>query len=296
MTDGSQAPGQPPQAAPVCPRHSDRVSHVRCQRCGRPTCYECQRQAPVGVQCLDCVAQGKRETRTATTRYGAVVRQDTRPLVTYTLIALCALVFVGQLADPRVTRELMFVPLLGAEEPWRFLTSAFAHSPTLYVHILFNMFALWLTGQQLEPLLGRARFLALFLISALGGSVGYLVIVTRDLEGWYTSAVGASGAVFGLFAALFVLARHLGRDTAGIAVVLGINVVLGFTVPNIAWQAHLGGALTGAAVAGLIAATSPRPRAGDSRAQTLRRWQWPGMAAIVLILIAISWWALLPVM
>lgn len=247
----------------------------------------------MGVQCVDCVAQGQREVRTAQTRYGAVVRPSQRPVVTYTLIALCGIVYLGQLANPRVTSELMFLPWLAADEPWRFLTSAFAHSPTFYAHILFNMFALWLTGQALEPLLGRARFLALYLISAVGGSVGYLVIVTRSLEGWLTPAVGASGAVFGLFAAIFVLSRQMGRDTAGIAVILVINTVLGFTIANVAWQAHLGGAITGAAVAGLIAMTSPLP--GAPEAARRRRWQWPGMAGLTVLLAGISVWALLPV-
>ena len=117
-------------------------------------------------------------------------------------------------------------------------------------------------------MLGRVRFAALYLISALGGSVGYLLLATppgsiADLQqgsSWVVGTVGASGAVFGLFAALLVLNRHLGRSSAGIIGVLAINAVLGFVIPGIAWQAHLGGAITGAVLAALIAVTAPRPR------------------------------------
>ncbi|NLG20438.1 MAG: rhomboid family intramembrane serine protease [Actinomycetales bacterium] len=280
-------------APPVCPRHPDRPSYVNCQRCGRPACPECQRPAAVGIQCVDCVREQARTVRRPTSRFGA--RQaGGRPVVTLTLIAICALVYVGQLTNDRVTFEMMFVPLLAETEPWRFLTAAFAHSPNGVMHILFNMFALWITGQYLEPLLGRVKFLALFLISAIGGSVGYLLLAQLPDQlgqpsGWTTPTVGASGAVFGLFAATLVLNRHLGRETGGIIGVFVINGVLGFVLPNIAWQAHLGGAVTGAAIALVLAATAPAGRTVTETASR-RRWFWPAMLGVLVVLAAASYW------
>jgi membrane associated rhomboid family serine protease len=276
---------QDQQAPPVCPRHPDRVSYVRCQRCARPTCPECQRAAAVGVQCVDCVREQASTVRSARTVFGG--RVTDRPVVSITIIVICALVWIAQRGARDLTFDIAFVPVLGESEPWRFLTSAFAHDQNSIMHIGFNMLALWVVGAQyLEPLLGRLRYAALYLISAVGGSVFFLLLAQppagpvetwNDLGSWGTPAVGASGAVFGLFGALLVLNRKLGRSSAGMYATIVINAVIGFVVPGIAWQAHLGGLLTGAAIAGVIAATSTRER---------RRWQWPGIALVVLVLLA----------
>ena len=280
MSEPAAYPQQ--QVTPVCPRHPDRVSYVRCQRCGRPVCPECQRPAAVGVQCVDCVHQQAKTVRTTRTVFGGTVT-DT-PVVSYAIIAICVVVFVVQTARPSLTSDIWFAPYLGQSEPWRFLTSAFAHGGV--THILFNMLALWMVGAQyLERLLGGVRYAAVYLVSAIGGSVCYLLLSPavpfdpRDPSSWYVGAVGASGAVFGLFGALLVLNRHLGRSSAGMYATIGINAVIGFVIPNIAWQAHLGGLVTGAAVAGIIAATSARER---------RRWQWPGVALVLVVVVALA--------
>lgn len=234
----------PPVGQPVCPRHPDRVSYVRCQRCGRPTCPECQRQAPVGIQCVDCVAEAARTQRAPRTALGAPVSTG-RPVVTITIIAMCVVSFLLQQIVAGWTSRWAFAPFIGETEPWRFLTSAFLHSSSV-IHILFNMVALWMVGPYLESMLGRARFAALYVLSAIGGSVGVLLLASPDALSWYQGVVGASGAVFGLFGAVLVVLRRLGRDARSILVIIGLNIVIGFVVPQIAWQAHLGGLAVGA--------------------------------------------------
>lgn len=282
MTTG---PGVPPGGAhvvPVCPRHPDRESYVRCQRCERPTCPECQRPAPVGIQCVDCVREGAKSVRSARTVLGGRVG-DGRPVVTQTLIGLCVVAFALQWAvGGAFTNEFLFYPPFALSEPWRFITSAFLHSPSFLLHILFNMYALWLTGPYLESLLGRARFLALYLLCGIGGSVGYFVLAvpsTADSSSWFNGALGASGAVFGLWAALIVLNRRLGRDASGITAIIVINGVLGFVVGGIAWQAHLGGLVTGALVAAALAYTPKERRA------VLHPLALGGIAVLLVVLV-----------
>jgi len=271
-------PGDATEQVPVCPRHPDRVSYVRCQRCGRPACPECQRPAPVGVHCVDCVAEAARTSREGRTVFGGRVRAG-RPVVTLTLIGLCAVSYLLQLAVPGWTSQWAFSPLAGAFEPWRFLTAAFLHSPGQVFHILFNMLALWMIGPYLEGTLGRARFAVLYLMSALGGSVASVLLATAT-DSWTTAVVGASGAVFGLFGAVLVVLRRLGRDAGPIIGILVLNGVLGFVLPNIAWQAHLGGLVVGA-VLGAAFAYAPRER------RALVGWAAP--VAVLVLLVGATW-------
>ena len=271
-------PWQATEQVPVCPRHADRISYVRCQRCERPVCPECQRPAAVGVQCVDCVREQSRGRRQARTVFGGLA-SDGRPVVTITIMVICVVLFLLQWGtQDAVTRALDFYPPVAVAEPYRFLTSAFLHSTSFLLHIVFNLYALWLVGPYLEGLLGRAQYAALYLLSAVGGSVGfYLLVSPSDPQAWQTSAVGASGAVFGLFGALFVVNRRLGRDVGGIVVVLLINAVLGFVASGIAWQAHLGGLITGTATAAVLAYL-PRGRPGA---------RWAGIAAVAVVLVAV---------
>jgi membrane associated rhomboid family serine protease len=158
----------------------------------------------------------------------------------------------------------------------------------MMLHIALNMLFLWQIGPYLEGLLGRARFVAIYLLSAVGASVGVVLLApapttllhsaaeAQTYAAWGTGVVGASGAVFGLFGALFVLNRHMGRSSAALYAVLIVNAIFGFLYPGISWQAHLGGLLTGAAAAAVIARLS---------APGLRRWQLPALALILLLIV-----------
>ncbi|MBP2388267.1 rhomboid family intramembrane serine protease [Paeniglutamicibacter kerguelensis] len=265
---------------PVCPRHPERISYVTCQRCGRPVCAECQVTAAVGTQCVDCVREANRNIPTTRTVFGGKAT-DGRPMVTYVLIGINVVVFGLQMLFSGLTSELLYAGIYtspyGSAEPWRMLTSAFAHSPTFIGHIAFNMYALYICGRVLEPMLGRSRFLALYLISALGGSVAVLLIANP-----LVSVVGASGAVFGLFAAMFVLLRSRGIPVVQVAILVAINLAIGFVIPGIAWQAHVGGLVLGAACAGIFA-YAPK---GAHRSLM----QWAGLAILVMLLVAVTFW------
>ncbi|GGM11813.1 rhomboid family intramembrane serine protease [Promicromonospora citrea] len=278
---------EPTEAAPpVCPRHPDRVAYVRCQRCGRPACPECQRPAAVGVQCVDCVRESRRTAPRARTVFGGVVGGTTtaaRPVVTFTIIGICVVSWILQLVTGgRWTELLWFWPWGGAVEPWRFLTASFLHS-TSPLHILFNMYALWITGQFLEPLLGRLRFTVLCLLAAVGGQVAVLLLAGDPYtsSAWVTPVVGASGMVFGLFGAMLPVLRRLGRSLGQVLVLLAINGAIGFFVPRISWQAHLGGLVVGALVA-VAYAYAPRER------RALVAWLVPVVGVAVLVALAVG--------
>jgi membrane associated rhomboid family serine protease len=246
-------PADPPTSVPTCFRHPRRETYVSCVRCGRPACPDCLRSAAVGQQCVECVRDGSRGTRSAGTVFGG--RPTAAARVTWVLVGLNVLLYLVELAHPSLANDWAMLgraqitsggPLQGvAEGQWyRLITSAFLPPPGLSglgpLDIAFNMWALILVGPALERLLGHVRFLTVYLVSAIGGSVMFYLIGPTNVE-----ALGASGAIFGLFGAWFVVARRLRLDSRWIVTVVVLNLVLGFVVPGIAWQAHVGGILAG---------------------------------------------------
>ncbi|MCH8570997.1 rhomboid family intramembrane serine protease [Nesterenkonia sp. AY15] len=247
---------------------------------------------------MDCLARARDEFQRrrppARSQFGAVLRDDQRPVVTFTVIGLCVLLFSLQLLgsavtdanpDP-VTGALWYAPLQTSSwafEPWRMLTSALVHSPANAMHLLFNMFALWFIGRAIEPALGPLRYIALLTLSALGGSVAVLFLTPA-----WTPTLGASGAVFGLFGALFILMRATGSQTGGILALIAINVVISFVVPGISWQGHFGGLVIGALCA-LVFSKAPARSSTDRRQDARRRARWQGFGllgiAVVLVLL-----------
>lgn len=251
-----------PSREDFCYRHPDRRSYVLCQRCGRTVCGECQTQAPVGVICPECMreqrAQAPRTKPAAFTRMRSAAGRGA-PVVTYSIIGVTLVVYVLQfLTGSLLTNLFAFTPqaFVLSIEPWRALTSLLLHGSIL--HVLLNMYTLWLFGQLLESMLGRWRFLALYLIAGLAGSIG--VVVFADPFTW---VLGASGAIFGLMGAFVVIQRRLGGNLTQLYVLLAINLAIGFLPgANISWQAHLGGLIGGALVGLIYLETRDRSRRG----------------------------------
>ncbi|MFC4564091.1 rhomboid family intramembrane serine protease [Nocardiopsis mangrovi] len=281
----SASPSQPDsgaKAVPTCFRHPDRETYVRCNRCERPICPDCMRDAPVGHQCVQCVAEGQKSVRRPRTVFGGRVAD--RPYVTWVLLGLIGLGFLAQQAVPDVTLQFQMWGVGVINGQWyRLLTAAFLHGGI--VHLAFNGFALWVVGRQLEEWLGHGRYLALWVLGALGGSVLTLLVTPMQ------PSVGASGAIFGLFAAVFVVGRRLRTDTRYILGLLVVNLLITFVVPQISWTAHVGGLLTGFA---LTAAYAYLPRGGngadrpDLRTRTLVHAAATVGCAVLLVALAVG--------
>jgi membrane associated rhomboid family serine protease len=246
-----------PEVPPTCFRHPDRETWVSCVRCGRHACPDCLRQAAVGQQCVECVrgASGGQGTRQPRTAFGG--RVVANATVTWTLIGLNVLLFLVELGYPNLANDwgllgyALFSPNghfqgIAAGQWYRLVTSAFLPPATGlgglgFLDILFNMWALFAVGPALEQLLGRSRFLAVYLLSAIGGGVAFFLIGPSN-----ELALGASGAVFGLFGAWFVVARKLRLDIRGIITIIVINLVFSLIYRStIAWQDHVGGLIVG---------------------------------------------------
>ncbi len=254
MTTPDQASSAGQETPPTCYRHPNRETWVSCVRCGRHACPDCLRQAAVGQQCVECVREaGQRQPRTA---FGG--RPVANAAVTWTLVGINVALFLVELAKPSLAYDwglLGYAPIrtggpvqgIAAGQWYRLFTSAFLPPATGLgglglLDILFNMVALVVVGPSLEQLLGRVRFLTVYLLSALAGGVAFFL-----LGQYYVLALGASGAVFGLFGAWFVVARRLRLDVRGIVTIIAINLAFSLLYRStIAWEAHVGGLVVGA--------------------------------------------------
>jgi len=194
--------------------------------------------------------------------------------VTFTLIGINVAVYIAEVIFPGLG-EYLFYANVGSDTEYgsllRVFTSGFAHSQTQITHILFNMYSLFVLGTLLEPMLGRWRFLTLYLFSIFGGGLGFLLLSTQ-----FGSVVGASGAVFGLMGAYLVFLVVLKLNAGQMYFIIGLNLLLGF-IPGIAWEAHVGGLIVGGAVGYVLVSTRDRSR---------KNLQILGLLAIGVILIA----------
>jgi membrane associated rhomboid family serine protease len=271
---------------PTCYRHPDRETWVSCVRCGRHACPDCLREAAVGQQCVECVRGASSGGRAARTVFGG--RQAAGAIVTWTLVGLNILVFLIELAKPSLLYQwaMLGTPALtpggvqsgvAGGQWYRLITSAFTSPGTSinglgFMDILFNMWALIVVGPSLEPALGRVRFVAVYLLSALGGSVLFYYMQPHGL------AAGASGAIYGLFGAWFVIARKLRLDVRGIVTIIAINLAFSlFYRSTIAWQDHVGGLIVGALTA---AAFAYAPRKNRTAFQA-------GAALLILVILVV---------
>jgi membrane associated rhomboid family serine protease len=289
--DRGGAVAHPEPGSQVCYRHPKRETGVTCSRCDRPICPECMREASVGHQCPECVADGRRTVRKARTAFGGT-QWGRLGYVTNSLIVLNVLAMVAAMGSAWLdsgaagaARSLAgsgFLRLWGdltplhewgsvlgyaryatdpqqiphgiaAGEYYRLLTGMFLHYGV--VHLVLNMSTLLLFGRYLEERLGPVRFLALYLLAGIGGNV-----IVFALEAPNVPTAGASGALFGLFGALLLVLRRLGRNTSPITSLLITNLIMTFTVPGISIFGHLGGLVSGGAVGGGFAYAPTRRR------------------------------------
>lgn len=257
-----------PTAIPTCYRHADRETRLSCSNCGRPVCVECVRSAPVGQKCPECAkpAPGATVIRGRDVVGGGLRRGAP---VSFALIAVCVVAFLLSQALPDLILGYgaQGTQAVLAGQWWRLVTTAFLHSTSNFLHIAFNMYALYLFGPSLERHVGGFAFLGLYLASAVAGGTAF--VVADALWGSGNGVVvGASGAVFGLFGGMLAIAWRNRGSAAGQAslrslmTMLVLNLLLGFAVPGIAWQAHLGGLAAGALISLVWEALPARRRRG----------------------------------
>jgi len=284
VTASGPGPAAGPDAAPSCARHPDRPTALACTRCGRPACPDCLRPAPVGAHCVDCLAESARTTRTARTVGGAPARATTTPVVTITLVAVNVAVFVltalsagsawDNVASPWVAATWLVPADVAAGEWYRLITAGFLHAGPL--HIAFNMIALWVLGRDLELVLGRLRYGLLYGVSLLGSSTAVTLLGAPDRP-----VLGASGAVFGLMGGLVIVLRRLRMSPGPALVTIAINVVLTFTIPGLSVLGHLGGLVTGLAVAAALVHGPGRSRPAAGLLAV------GGITALLVVLVAL---------
>ncbi len=301
---GQGAAGSIPDTPPTCYRHPDRETWIRCQRCERPICPDCMSSAAVGFHCPSCVKEANRGSRQFRTPYGGQRVADPR-LTSFVLIGINVAVWLviqatggrasavidklallpeGRCTDvasggffPNATESACAVSdqtwIQGVADGawWQILTSTFTHVQPL--HIGFNMLALYFLGPVLENVLGRSRFLALYLVSGIAGSAA--VMLLSDPHG---QTLGASGSIFGLMGALAVVALKVRGQLQSVLMWIGLNLVFTFTVGGISWQGHIGG-LVGGAVLGAAMVYAPK----QYRAPV----QWGATALVLVVSLAL---------
>ena len=199
------------------------------------------------------------------------------PVTTWLLI-INGLIWLGQISPIGAifTNTMFYAPLFTPFEPWRMMTAGFVHDWNGPLHILFNSYAIYLFGTQLEPMLGKLRFLTLYLLSIFGGSVAVLLLSDPRVP-----VVGASGAFFGLMGAFFIILRSLGENPQQLLILIVVNLGIGFFVSGISWEGHLGGLITGAAIAAVYS---------ETRKRNQQFAQWLGVIAITGVLVLLTLW------
>jgi membrane associated rhomboid family serine protease len=270
----------------TCYRHPGRETYVSCSNCLRPICTDCMVQTAVGIKCPECAGVPTGVKR-ATTQAKRSVAVGTGAIVTKVLIGINAAVFLLQLAQGDLTRlqseafvqGALYGPAVANGDWWRLVTSGFLHASP--IHILFNMLMLWWFGSALEALLGRGRYLIVYLVAIVAGSAGALLLSPE------VATIGASGGVFGILGAGIVLERRGIPVFGGAALpIVIINLGLGFFLANVSIGGHIGGL-----IGGMLAIVALGGLSGHAAYRKIRAPQILGLSAIVLGSLVVSYLA-----
>jgi membrane associated rhomboid family serine protease len=268
----------------VCYRHPQKETWIRCQRCDRPICPDCMRDASVGFQCPECVKEGAKTTRQGKATYGGKRLTGNPMATTMGLMVANLVVFLAiRSGGSGIFNALVLLPQTSAGSTglirgvsdgafWQVITSAFSHYD--FQHILFNMLSLYFLGPMLEQVVGRGRFLAIYLVSAVTGSAAVMLLSSPNSQ-----TLGASGAVFGLLGALLVVAYKVGADLRQIGFWLVLGLVYSvYRAQTVSWEGHLGGFIGGVLTAAVIVYAPRRRR------ETL---QWAGLSAVLVLALVV---------
>jgi membrane associated rhomboid family serine protease len=260
--------------AETCYRHPDRLTGIHCTRCGRPVCGDCMVAAPVGHHCPTCVKDDNKGVRHAGWRPAPPQLGGRITPMVKLLVAANVVIYLitSHHLDADIFRFGELPVRVAHGQYYRLLTSVFLHVSLF--HLLFNMVALLIAGSPVETVLGRVRFVTLYLLAALGGSVASYLFANP-----LAVAVGASGAIFGLFGAYFIIARSRNANTSTILVLIGINLAFSFN-SGIDWRAHIGGLITGALASGVVTLSDRLPSS--------QKWLVEAVGGLALLVVLIA--------
>ena len=266
--------------SPTCYRHPNRETGVSCSSCGRPICPECMTPTPVGMRCPECANQRTRVVRNPTGTPSGAAFPATIALVAVNVVVYLVEILRGPGGLSGISPQMYFeFALNGVEvaggEWYRLVTAGFLHENIW--HILLNMVALYFGGRLLEPAIGTPRYLALYFASLLAGSFGALVV-----SGPQAFTIGASGAIFGVFAAAFVIARGrgLGAVASELGILIAINLAFTLGYPGVSVGGHFGG-LIGGAICGAAIVAGERGILGPPSQRRLA--EYLAMAAVAVV-------------
>jgi len=228
-----------------CKNHNNQITNVKCSRCEKDICPVCMRPASIGYQCPECASDSTPIIR-GINKNIFIPSQENNQVTKFLSISLIS-IYVAQfiLGDILISNFALFAPSVSTGQWWRLITAGFLHGSIL--HLLFNVYILWVLGSQLESILGKRQFIVIYFISLLGGSIASFLF-----SPFGTYSIGASGAIFGLMGAMLVVGRKKRLDISHVAVLVILNVVIGFVLSGIDWRAHLGGLAAGSLIAWVL--------------------------------------------
>jgi len=234
----------------ICINHSNKETYVRCSRCENYICTDCMRPASIGYQCPSCASDTTPVIKGINRNRFIPSQKNTQVTKFLSISLLVVYVFQFLLGDVLIANFALFAPSVTNGQWWLLITAGFLHGSI--IHLLFNVYILWVLGSQLESIVGKSKFIIIYFGSLLGGSLASYLF-----SPFGSYSIGASGAIFGLMGAMLVVGRKRNLDISQITTLVVINVVIGFVLSGIDWRAHLGGLGAGAFIAWvLINATS----------------------------------------